>query len=85
MFKTVLKIDGMKCGMCETHINDLVRKSCKAKKVTSSHTRGETTIISDEELNVEELSSAIAATGYRVTGSAVSPYEKKGLFSFLKK
>lgn len=27
MIKTTLKIDGMACGMCESHINDAVRKS----------------------------------------------------------
>ena len=36
MLKTVLKIDGMMCGMCESHMNDLIRKHCKVKKVSSS-------------------------------------------------
>ena len=27
MFKTVLKIDGMMCGMCEAHVNDAIRKA----------------------------------------------------------
>lgn len=31
MLKTVLKIDGMMCGMCESHMNDLIRKHCKVK------------------------------------------------------
>ena len=26
MVKTVLKIDGMMCGMCEAHMNDLIRR-----------------------------------------------------------
>ena len=26
MIKTTLKIDGMMCGMCEAHMNDLIRK-----------------------------------------------------------
>lgn len=25
MVKTTLKIDGMACGMCESHVNDAVR------------------------------------------------------------
>ena len=25
MVRTVLKIDGMMCGMCESHMNDLIR------------------------------------------------------------
>ena len=36
MIKTVLKVNGMMCGMCEAHMNDLVRKNFKVKKVTSS-------------------------------------------------
>ena len=26
MYQTTLKIDGMMCGMCESHINDTIRK-----------------------------------------------------------
>ena len=36
MIKTTLKIDGMMCGMCEAHMNDVIRKNFKVKKVTSS-------------------------------------------------
>lgn len=47
MIKTVLKIDGMMCGMCESHMNDVVRKSCSPKKVNSSAKNGETVVISE--------------------------------------
>lgn len=47
MIKTVLKIDGMMCGMCESHMNDVVRKSCSPKKVNSSAKSGETVVISE--------------------------------------
>ena len=46
MIKTVLKVNGMMCGMCEAHMNDLVRKNFKVKKVTSSVKDGETVVIS---------------------------------------
>ena len=36
MIKTTLKIDGMMCGMCESHMNDLIRKNFQVNKVTSS-------------------------------------------------
>ena len=84
MFETILKVDGMACGMCESHINDTVRSRFPVQKV-SSHTRGETVILSDKPLDEEALRAAIGATGYTVTASEVRPYEKKGLFSFLKK
>ena len=33
MIQTTLKIDGMMCGMCESHINDAIRKDFSVKKV----------------------------------------------------
>ena len=44
MFRTVVKIDGMMCGMCEAHINDAIRRNFNVKKVKSSHSKGETVI-----------------------------------------
>ena len=32
MVKTILKIDGMMCGMCEAHINDCIRRAFDVKK-----------------------------------------------------
>lgn len=32
MIKTTIQIDGMMCGMCETHIQDAIRKHFKVKK-----------------------------------------------------
>lgn len=57
----------------------------RVNKVTSSHTKGETVIISEQPVDVEALKAAIAETGYTVTGVQTGPYEKKGFFSFLKK
>ena len=39
MIETILKVDGMACGMCESHINDTVRNRFPVQKVTSSHTK----------------------------------------------
>ena len=55
MIKTVLKIDGMMCGMCESHMNDVVRKSCSPKKVNSSAKSGETVVISEAPLDIPYL------------------------------
>ena len=55
------------------------------EKVSSSHTKGETVILSHEPLNEAALRAAIAATGYTAGEIRAAPYEKKGLFSFLKK
>ena len=48
MTETILKVDGMACGMCESHINDTVRNKFSVQKVTSSHTKGETVILSEQ-------------------------------------
>ena len=86
MVKTVLTIDGMACGMCESHVNDAVRKAFpEAKKVSSSHTKGQTVIQSEQPLDEAKLRDAINATGYEVKGVKSAPYEKKGFFSFFKK
>ena len=73
MVKTTLKIDGMMCGMCESHVNDTVRKVGAVKKVTSSHTKGETVIVSEQPLPEQALRDAIAVQS--------EPYEKKSFFS----
>lgn len=85
MIQTTLKIDGMACGMCEAHINETVRRAFTVKKVTSSHSKGETAILSEDSLDHTKLRDEIGKTGYTVTETTETPYEKKGLFSFLKK
>ena len=37
MNKYVLGIDGMSCGMCEAHVQDVIRRNIDVKKVKASH------------------------------------------------
>lgn len=86
MIETTVKVDGMMCGMCESHVNDAVRKAFpEAEKVTSSHSRGRTVIRSQQPLDEQKLRDVINATGYEVKDVKSAPWKKKGLFSFLKK
>ena len=85
MLKITVGVDGMMCGMCENHINDAIRKAFSVKKVTSSHSKGQTVILTEQDIDEAEVRKAIGATGYTVTSFAKEPYEKKGLFSFLHK
>lgn len=80
MVKITLNVEGMACNMCETHINDAVRNAFPVKKVKSSHTKKETVIIAENDLDEETLKAVIAKTGYEVVGVSKEPYEKKGLF-----
>lgn len=81
MIQYTLSVDGMQCGMCEAHVNDAIRKAFPVKKVHSSRGKGETVIVSEQELDPQKLREAIEATGYRVLSVASEPYKKKGLFS----
>ena len=80
MIKTIVKIDGMMCGMCENHINECIRNKFKVKKVKSSHSKGECEIISEEALPETELKASIDATGYTFISADSEEYVKKGIF-----
>ncbi len=84
MLKTTVKIDGMACNMCETHVNDAVRRAFRVKKVTSSHKTGECDIISEDEIDRQQLTDVLAQTGYRVLSVTSEPYQKKGFLFFGK-
>ena len=80
MYKTTLVINGMMCGMCEAHINDAVRKSFDVKKVTSSHKKGITEIVSLSPPDEQALRDVISKTGYELGSITTEPYKNKGLF-----
>lgn len=82
MTKTVLSIEGMACGMCEAHVNDAIRANFRVKKVSSSHKKGQTEIISEQPLDEAQLREVIGKTGYSLTAVSAEPYEKKRLFRF---
>ena len=50
MWKYTIQVDGMMCGMCESHVNDAVRRAFPVKKVTSSRSKKETTVIAETEI-----------------------------------
>lgn len=81
MIQLKLKIEGMACGMCESHVNDAIRRAFSVKKVTSSHSKGETVILCEEAIDHTALAEEIEKSGYRVLSVSETPYEKKGLFS----
>ena len=85
MVKITVGVDGMQCGMCEAHLNDAVRRAFPVKKVSSSHTKGQTVILSEQPIGEQALRDAIGQTGYEVTSFASEPYERKGLFGAFRK
>lgn len=84
MIKTTLEIDGMMCGMCESHVNDAIRSAFNVKKVTSSHSKGEAVILSEEEIPESRLREVLDPTGYTVVSiTSADEAEKQGFFSKL--
>jgi len=80
-YKTIIKIDGMACSMCEAHIADIIRKTIPdAKKVSASHSKGEVTFLCDVVPSEEILKKAIADTGYTCLAVESETHVKKGLF-----
>ena len=66
--------------MCESHVNDAVRKVADVKKVRSSRVSGLSEIICDDNTDVDKIVSTIKNDGYDVKEVNVSYFEKHGLF-----
>jgi len=85
MIKTTLNIEGMMCPKCEEHTDNAISKAFVVSKVTSSHAKNETVVISENVLDEGKLHEVIEELGYELKGIKSEPYEKKGIFSFFKK
>ena len=84
MIKTTVKIDGMVCAMCESHVNDAVRNNFTVKSVKADKDKGEAQIVSEAELDVSRLKSVISETGYTAGEVVTEPYKKKGFLDLFK-
>ena len=72
MVKVELTIDGMACGMCEAHVNDVIRNHFKVKKLKSSYKKGTTTFLAEEAPDEALLREALEPTGYILTGCHIN-------------
>lgn len=64
MIKVSLNVNGMKCSMCEAHVNDIIRKTTKVKKVKSSYKKNLTVITMESRKDLDLIVSAIKSLGY---------------------
>ena len=56
MTEITVGVEGMMCGHCEAHVNDTVRAAFPSvKKVTSSHSKGQTVILTEEDIPEDKL------------------------------
>ncbi len=85
MVEVTLHVEGMMCGMCESHVCDQLRKVPGVKKAKASHGKNTATAIAEEGVDTEAMKANIEGQGYRVGEITVAPYEKKGLFGLFKK
>lgn len=80
MKKYTFKIDGMKCGMCEAHVCDIIRKNIEAKKVKASHKKNEASFVLDNDADISKVIEQIKAMGYNVLDVKTEEYKKKFIF-----
>lgn len=65
----IFYVEGMKCGMCETHLNDAVRKRLEnATNIKSNRREGTVSFVYKDLLDVRELKKDFEELGYRVIG-----------------
>lgn len=73
-YKYILHIEGMKCGACEAHVNDLIRRNLKNINVRSSHLKNECVISSMNEIDINLVISLIEKEGYKVIEHSLQTY-----------
>ena len=84
MVKTTIQVEGMKCNMCEAHMNDAIKNAFAVKSVTSSHTEKKSEIISEAALDADKLREVVTATGFTPGEISSEPYKKPGLLGLFK-
>ena len=85
MIKTTLKVEGMACEMCESHVSDAVRGLLGPVRVVSSHRRAETVIWTETAPDAEALRAAVAATGYTLSECQSEEAREEGLLARLRR
>ena len=67
MNKYILGIDGMRCGMCEVHLEEIITKNLYVKKVNASRFKKQIVVLTELNLAQEDFKDIIDPTGYRLT------------------
>lgn len=79
MNRYTLSIEGMMCGMCESHISQTLRKQFPEAKVNASHRKGLATVETDQTISSASFHQAIDPTGYRLKKIDCEPAKKSRL------
>ena len=81
MKQYIIEVEGMRCGMCEAHVNDAIRKVNGVIKVNSSHVKKQTVVICNDDITVDTIKDAINKEGYTTNNYQENKVEKK-LFGY---
>ena len=80
-FKYVLSVRGMRCGMCEVHIEELISRNFDVKKVDAKRNKKQVIILSSSPLDEDKLKTVMDSSGYPYLGIIEqSIVTKKSLF-----
>lgn len=86
MLKTTIGVGGMACEMCEQHINEAIKKAFPdISKVSSSHSKNETIVLSNDKLPEDVVKNVIENTGYHFLSYKSEPYSDTGFLAHLMK
>lgn len=77
MKQIAIRVEGMKCTMCENHICEHIRNRYAVKKVTASRKKAEVIILTERDFDQQELISSIASLGYTASSCSVQSYQPK--------
>lgn len=77
----ILNVEGMRCGACEAHVNDAIRKLPSVFSVKSSVRKKNCEILYKGPSKPDDFVNAIVSLGYDASLRSDEPYEKKGFFA----
>ena len=66
MNKYILRVEGMRCGMCEMHVEDAIRKNIVVYKVKASHIKNELVVFTEYDISENAFHEALDKTGYEI-------------------
>ena len=67
MNKYVLGVNGMQCGMCELHVEEVISKNIKVKKAKASRFKKQVIVFTELNLDKEDFLRVLEPTGYQLT------------------
>ena len=81
LVKYILSVRGMRCGMCESHIQDVIRKNFDIIKVKANRHKKEVLIIAKIAFDESRLVEVMNSIGYTYLGILDKTIiEKKSFF-----